>query len=588
MSKTTAMLDAGSVEEIEQRGRVVVSGGSVPIVVFFADGELRAVDNRCPHMGFPLHRGTVEDGILTCHWHHARFDLNSGCTFDLFADDVTAYPVEVRDGRAFIDTSVPPRDPVVHGMRRLEEGMDKNLRLVMAKAIVTLLNAGADPNQIARVGGLYGVRRRREGWGAGLTILSAMANVTDHVGGDERIAPLYQGLVRVASDASGQPPHIPLRPLESKNIPHDMLRRWFRYLIEVRNADGAERTLRAAIEGPSSQAELAEMIVAAATDHFYLDDGHLVDFINKAFELLERIGWEHAGDVLSSLVRQLSRAPRAEEQHSWRSPANLVALLNETFASLDQMLSEGKMGQWERGPGFVEQLLQDDPEAIVAALNEALRQGARPVQLAEALAQAAVLRIARFHVQNEFADWIAVLHAFSYANALHQMLKRVESNEMLRGVYHGAMRVYLDRFLNIPPARLPSASAKTADNGRPERLLSEFLDLLNSQQQVDAAGGLVYRYLLEGGEPGPLFRTLAESLVREDAEFHSFQMLEAAIRQYFECEDAEKQRVLMVATARYLAAKAPSQRELLQTLRIAQRLHRGEPVYEEESHQQDG
>ena len=243
---------------------------------------------------------------------------------------------------------------------------------------------------------------------------------------------------------------------------------------------------------------------------------------------------------------------------------------------------------WERGPGFVEQLLQDDPEAIVAALNEALRQGARPVQLAEALAQAAVLRIARFHVQNEFADWIAVLHAFSYANALHQMLKRVESNEMLRGVYHGAMRVYLDRFLNIPPARLPSASAKTADHGRPERLLSEFLDLLNSQQQVDAAGGLVYRYLLEGGEPGPLFRTLAESLVREDAEFHSFQMLEAAIRQYFECEDAEKQRVLMVATARYLAAKAPTQRELLQTLRIAQRLHRGEPVYEEESHQQDG
>ena len=91
-----------------------------------------------------------------------------------------------------------------------------------------------------------------------------------------------------------------------------MLRRWFRYLIEVRNADGAERTLRAAIEGPSSQAELAEMIVAAATDHFYLDNGHLVDSINKAFELLERIGWEHAGDVLPSLVRQLSRGMAPE------------------------------------------------------------------------------------------------------------------------------------------------------------------------------------------------------------------------------------------------------------------------------------
>jgi hypothetical protein len=26
-------------------------------------------------MGFPLNQSTVKDGILTCHWHHARFDL---------------------------------------------------------------------------------------------------------------------------------------------------------------------------------------------------------------------------------------------------------------------------------------------------------------------------------------------------------------------------------------------------------------------------------------------------------------------------------------------------------------------------------
>ena len=66
--------------------------------------------------------------------------------------------------------------------------------------------------------------------------------------------------------------------------------------------------------------------------------------------------------------------------------------------------------------------------------------------------------------------------------------------------------------------------------------------------------------------------------MREDAEFHSFQMLEAAIRQHGERTDAGQQRILMVAAARYLAAKAPTQRELLQTLQIAQRLHRGEAV----------
>ena len=574
-------LNAGSIDEIRHKGRILVRGGPVPIVLFCSEGEFHAVDNRCPHMGFPLHRGTIEDGILTCHWHHARFDLRSGCTFDLFADDAATYPVEVEDGRVFIDVSAKTRNPVEHGLRRLEEGMDQNIRLVIAKAVVALLHAGANADDIARASGLYGVRRRRSGWGNGLTILTAMANVSDHLRGDERIAPLYQGAVQIASDTSGQPPRIPLRPLESREIPGGSLRRWFRYLVEVRNADGAERTLLTAIEGPLSQADLAEMMVTAATDHFYLDGGHVIDFINKAFELLERIGWEHAADVLPSLIPQLSRAQRSEEQNSWRSPVDLVALLSEAFDSLDQLLEEGREAEWKRDAEFTEELLQDDPRTIVAALNQALKQGARPVQLAEAVAQAAALRIARFHLQNEFSDWISVLHTFSYANALHQMLRRAESAEMLRGVYHGAMRVYLDRFLNVPAARLPGGSARRAPGNENREAMEGFLLLLNQQQKVDEAGELVYGYLASGGEPGLLFRTLAESLVREDAEFHSFQMLEAAIRQHGERTDVEEQRVLMVAAARFLAAKAPTQRELFQTLRIARRLHRGEAVYEE-------
>jgi hypothetical protein len=51
--------------------------------------------NRCPHI--PLRRGSIEDGILTCHWwHHARFDLRSGSAFDLWADDVPLRAVRYR------------------------------------------------------------------------------------------------------------------------------------------------------------------------------------------------------------------------------------------------------------------------------------------------------------------------------------------------------------------------------------------------------------------------------------------------------------------------------------------------------------
>jgi hypothetical protein len=530
-------------------------------------------------MGFPMHQGTVQDGIVTCHWHHARFDLNSGCTFDLWADDLDAYPVEVRNGDVYVHTEKGKRNGVEHGKRRLLEGMQQNLRLVIAKSVVNLLHAKVSPNEIAQIGGLYGVRNRRAGWSSGLTILTAMANVTDHLKDDERIAPLYQGLVHVARDCANQPPKFDLFPLETEEVNLSTLKRWFRNFVEVRDPDGAERCLLTAIQKGASDADLSDLMGSAVTDHLYLDGGHTLDFLNKAFELLDRIGWTHAADVLPSMVRQICGARRAEEINTWRHPIDLVPLLKEAFDALPDLLKKGKGKTWAQPNGFVETVLNDDPQATVNALSDAITNGATPVELARVVAYAAALRIARFHVQNEFSDWIAVLHTFTYANGLHQLLKRSPSIDLLRGVFHGALRVYLDRFLNIPPARLPKANGKMV-NGT---FQTDFLNLLNNQQQTDEAGQQVFDYLTSGNDPHHLFRTLSESLLREDAEFHSFQMLEAAIRQFGETDRADEQRLIMVAAARYLAAHAPTQREMRQTMRIALRLHRGEPVYEEEA-----
>src|SRR5687767_7964476 len=104
MSTQTAtdFIRVGTLEEVKAKGCTVVKGADRPLAVFYHEGKVHAVDNRCPHLGFPLHRGTVQDGILTCHWHHARFDLASGCTFDLFADDVPTSPVEIRGDEVWV------------------------------------------------------------------------------------------------------------------------------------------------------------------------------------------------------------------------------------------------------------------------------------------------------------------------------------------------------------------------------------------------------------------------------------------------------------------------------------------------------
>ena len=71
---------AGTFEELKAKGRLVLHGRHRPILVVHEGGRVRTLDNRCPHLGFPLDRGSVDDGVLTCHWHHARFELAGGCT----------------------------------------------------------------------------------------------------------------------------------------------------------------------------------------------------------------------------------------------------------------------------------------------------------------------------------------------------------------------------------------------------------------------------------------------------------------------------------------------------------------------------
>src|SRR5207253_9949573 len=150
---------AASLEELEARGRLVVAVEGHTICLLVDEGEVYAVDNRCPHMGFPLHRGSVSDGILTCHWHHARFDLCTGGTFDQWADDLRRFPVELAGDDVYVDVS-PPEDSLGHQRQRLYDGLRHYIPLVIAKAVLALADADPSGSDAFRAGLEFGALRR--------------------------------------------------------------------------------------------------------------------------------------------------------------------------------------------------------------------------------------------------------------------------------------------------------------------------------------------------------------------------------------------------------------------------------------------
>jgi nitrite reductase/ring-hydroxylating ferredoxin subunit len=570
---------AASLAQLPEGGRMTVSLDGHVIALFHTPDGIFAVDNRCPHMGFPLDRGTVKDCILTCHWHHARFDLHSGGTFDQWADDVRAFPVKVEGSDILIDLS-PPRDMHRHRVERLRDGLERDISLVIGKSVIAMLDDGSDAREPFRIGLEFGTHYRRDGWGAGLTTLTCMMNLLPHLRVEDRARAMFHGLCSVANDSDGHPPRFEIRPLPGSGARIAEIKRWFRRFVEVRDSEGAERCIVSAVRIGASQREVADMMFAAATDHRYLDGGHTLDFTNKAFEALDYAEWDLAEPVLASLARAYASGDRMEESNSWRNPIDLVAILESAFEEIPE--AQGRAPHRDRSRNGREELLSiilsDDPRAIVDAMLAALREGCAPADLAGIVAYAASLRIARFPMSNEFGDWDTAHHSFTFANAVHQSVRRVGSPELVRGIFDAAITVYLNRFLNVPATKLPEANG----NGRSAmNQLAELPALLDRQQQVNQAGALVADYLGAGGEPEALLATLGNALLREDRDFHSIQDIEAAVRQYSLLSGTAAGAHVLVATARYLAAHAPTVRAQGQTYQIALRLNRGEHVFDE-------
>jgi hypothetical protein len=233
-------------------------------------------------------------------------------------------------------------------------------------------------------------------------------------------------------------------------------------------------------------------------------------------------------------------------------------------------------------------LLAGKPEDITHALRRGLEQGVSVDALSSVLARAGIHRVARFHVQNE-EDWDDVLHVLSYANAIDALTRRAVGHSLegdialMKAVTHGAMFVYLTHFLNIPRAPLPAERGKAAVPAQlhDKMALLERLLYCAEFQQVEEAAAIVHYYQMQKYPLAELKETLGKALLREDATFHTFQMLDAGLHQQAVLgADSPDGRLALVAATRYMVAQR-LRRNVLFSTQNALKLQRGEALNEQ-------
>ena len=85
-----AEIPPGAAAAFAVRGRMVG--------VFNVDGQFRAIDDICPHMGASLATGGIHEGIVVCPWHAWRFDTCSGAWCDNPRIKIDVFEVRVAEG----------------------------------------------------------------------------------------------------------------------------------------------------------------------------------------------------------------------------------------------------------------------------------------------------------------------------------------------------------------------------------------------------------------------------------------------------------------------------------------------------------
>ena len=102
-------------------------------------------------MGYPLTRGAVRHGILTCDWHGRSFDLEGGGCFNYECDDLQTFPVDIRQNEIWIQLGDPQYKRRDEHLRLLWEGLLSEDRWTISKAIALLLKGSVPEEEIVEM-----------------------------------------------------------------------------------------------------------------------------------------------------------------------------------------------------------------------------------------------------------------------------------------------------------------------------------------------------------------------------------------------------------------------------------------------------
>ncbi len=424
------------------QGRVFREQGQHIAVFRLGEEELCAVDNRCPHEGYPLSKGYVSDGVVTCPWHNFKFDLRDGrCVMG--DEAVRTFPLRLSKGHVELDVAgLDAEEERRRFLASLHKGMLERKLGQVARDIVRLLQLGMSVTDVV----FEAVRfdSQRAPWGSThvLALAPDVISIAKRFDSVTAVLPLMQ-VFDQASEAHVRravratlAPSVPVGD-DDKTVGEQLVE-----LAEAEKADEAEALLRGALDKGWGRETVEPWLFQACANHF-LGFGHALIFQIKAFDLLDEVGWDRAGDVLPAHLVGIITATREEMVPEWLWFRDGTTVL---FADLPAIYASSGRCRLE-GSRLHDLLLDGDRKEMLVQLEAELRAGVRLEDIVDVLSAAAAARLLRFDARIDSdpeiqESWLGVTHILTYANALRYAVRRFAHPDVIKLIAYGA------RFVN--------------------------------------------------------------------------------------------------------------------------------------------
>ncbi len=390
----------GQLAGLEKKGRHVLKIDGKQIALLSTEAGLFAINNRCPHEGYPLIEGTLNDSCtLACNWHGWAFDLKSGKALQ-GRDGVKTYPLERRGGDIWIDlTPTPKAVQAVKAYRELDEALAEHDYERIARSLCRLEQAGVKYEDIAGRVLKWSLPRLERGFGhahAGLADwISLAGNDTDL-----RLVAFLEALGNFSWDALFSP---------ALEVPSDTLP-WdasvFRQDLEAMNSTKALSRVRGAFSAGLRFADIKPAFLDFIFSH-YAGFGHPAIYVTK----LERLSAQLGSDIEETLALQLAQ---------YLCVAAREDLIPEFRGFADYLKVEAGAGPVLKAADFVGTSVRNAMALTASSLG-------KPKALFEALLGAAALNMLGFDLDLQHGvnqpiarniGWLDFTHAITFAEAV--------------------------------------------------------------------------------------------------------------------------------------------------------------------------